>query len=94
MLVFSELNPSRWLEAHSDRSANLNVLPRSIALADISDDRDFRLVLADIKIGRDVRSRLKVYKGTLLISDQILPEVPSGVISFYMDYLEPKVPGN
>ncbi|RZC38478.1 BBS1 and/or ACBP domain containing protein [Asbolus verrucosus] len=87
-----ELSISRWLEAHSDRSAGLTTFARNAILADISGDGDHRLVLTDIKLQSDKRSRLKVYKGTLLTSDQVLPDIPSSVISFYTDDLEPKVP--
>lgn len=61
-------------------------------MADVSGDGDFKLVLTDIKLEADKRSRLKVYKGTFLTSDQVLPDVPSSVISFYTDELEPRVP--
>ncbi|XP_044260139.1 Bardet-Biedl syndrome 1 protein homolog [Tribolium madens] len=87
-----ELNISRWLEAHSDRSAGLNTFARSAILADVCGDGDFRLVLTDVKFEADKRSRLKVYKGTLLTSDQVLPDIPSSLISFYSDELEPRVP--
>lgn len=90
---FSDLNISRWLEAHSDRSSNLTVLPRNLVLADVSSDGDHRLVLTDLKIETEHKSRLKVYRGTVLTSDQTLPDLPSGVISFYTDEIEPKIPG-
>lgn len=61
-------------------------------MSDVSDDGDHRLVVTDLKLGSEVRSRLKVYKGTLLTSDQVLPDVPCGLISFYMDSFDPKVP--
>ncbi|XP_068898520.1 Bardet-Biedl syndrome 1 protein [Tenebrio molitor] len=87
-----ELNISRWLEAHSDRSAGLVTFARSAVLADVSGDGDFRLVLADVKLQPDKRSRLKVYKGTLLTSDQVLPDIPSSLISFHTDNLDVRVP--
>lgn len=81
------------MEAHSDRSAGLKTLPRNAILADASGDGYFRLIITDLKLD-DGRSRLKIYKGTLLTTDQPLQDVPSSVISFYADHLEPRVPGN
>lgn len=81
------------MEAHSDRSAGLVTFARSAVLADVSGDGDFRLVLADVKLQPDKRSRLKVYKGTLLTSDQVLPDIPSSLISFHTDNLDVRVPG-
>ncbi|KAB0795298.1 hypothetical protein PPYR_12137 [Photinus pyralis] len=88
----TELNPSRWLEAHSDRSADLTTLPKHLLLANICGDGDYRLVLVDAKFGDDISARLKVYKGTVLCSDQSLPDVPSALISFYVDGIEPRTP--
>ncbi|XP_017775574.1 PREDICTED: Bardet-Biedl syndrome 1 protein [Nicrophorus vespilloides] len=88
----SDLNISRWLDAHSDRGAGLQVLLNGAVLADVAGDGDHRLVVADVKLQPDTRSRLKVYRGTLLTSDQTLPDIPSAVITFYPDNLEPKVP--
>ncbi|KAK4876426.1 hypothetical protein RN001_012848 [Aquatica leii] len=87
-----ELNPSRWLEAHCDRSADLTIFPKNLVLSDISGDGEYRLVLVDVKFGEGVYARLKVYKGTVLVSDQALPDVPSALISFYVDTIEPRVP--
>lgn len=67
-------------------------LPRNIVLSDVTGDGDHRLVLADIKFN-DTRSRLKVYKGTVLVSDQTLPDIPSGLITFWTESTEPKIPG-
>ncbi|KAF5272140.1 hypothetical protein FQA39_LY01222 [Lamprigera yunnana] len=88
----TELNPSRWLEAHSDRSAGLTTLPKNLALVDTSGDGDYRLVLVDVKFGEEISARLKVYKGTMLVSDQPLPDVPSALIGFYIDTVQPRVP--
>lgn len=80
------------MEAHSDRSAGLNTFARNAILADVCGDGDFRLVLTDVRFESDKRSRLKVYKGTLLTSDQVLPDIPSSLISFYTEDLEPRIP--
>ncbi|XP_022916121.1 BBSome complex member BBS1 [Onthophagus taurus] len=88
----SELTVSRWLEAHLDRSAGLTTLPRSLVLADVTGDGDHKLVLTDLKFASNERSRLKVYKGTLLTTDQTLPETPSSLITFYTNSYDSKIP--
>lgn len=92
VLFSSELNTNKWLEAHSDRNAGLTTIPRSLVLADIAGDGDYRLVLTDLSM-EDCKSRLKMYKGTALYSDQPLPDTACGIISFYTDILEPRIPG-
>ncbi|CAG9759500.1 unnamed protein product [Ceutorhynchus assimilis] len=87
-----DLNVSRWLEAHTDRSAALTTLPRNAILADIAGTGDYHLVITDLKFEKDTKCRLKVYKGTLLTSDQALANVPNSLISFYADQLEPRIP--
>lgn len=76
-----------------DRSAGLQTLPGALVLADLAGDGDHRLVLADLCLKPDARSRLKVYRGTVLASDQILPDIPSCLISFYTDSSEQRIPG-
>lgn len=88
-----ELGVSRWLEAHTDRSAGLTTLPGNMVLADVAGTGDHHLVLTDLKFNKDTKCRLKIYKGTLLISDQPLPDIPSSVVGFYADQLEPRIPG-
>ncbi|XP_066144542.1 Bardet-Biedl syndrome 1 protein homolog [Euwallacea fornicatus] len=88
----ADLNISRWLEAHTDRCAALTTLPRNAVLADISGTGDYHLVITDLKFDKDTKCRLKVYKGTLLTTDQPLANIPSSVISFYADQLEPRIP--
>ncbi|CAH0556153.1 unnamed protein product, partial [Brassicogethes aeneus] len=88
----SELNVSRWLEAHSNRSAGLTTLPGNAILVDVVGDGDYRLIITDLKLEKDVKSRLKTYKGTLLTSDQILQDIPSSVVSFFTDEIEPRIP--
>lgn len=57
-------------------------------------DNYYKLIAAEITAA-DIRakSKLKVYKGTTLISEQGLPGIPSAVASFYIDNNVPKVPG-
>ncbi|KAL3268342.1 hypothetical protein HHI36_007458 [Cryptolaemus montrouzieri] len=88
----SDLKISRWLDAHFDRSANLNTLPRNAILSNVAGDGENRLIIVDLKLERDTRCRLKVYKGTLVAADTVLPDVPSSIISFYHDRLNPRTP--
>lgn len=91
--VFSELKISRWLDAHLDRSAGLNTLPKNAILSNVAGDGENRLVITDLKLKKDMKCRLKVYKGTVVTTDTALPDVPSSIISFYHDRLNPRTPG-
>ncbi|XP_063232588.1 Bardet-Biedl syndrome 1 protein homolog [Bacillus rossius redtenbacheri] len=85
------LSHQRWLDAFSDDRANIYTFSSCVALADLSADGDHRLVVADLGTGSaDVK--LKVYKGTCLVTELTLLEVPNSVAAFYMDLSEPRVP--
>ncbi|XP_044753442.1 Bardet-Biedl syndrome 1 protein homolog [Coccinella septempunctata] len=88
----SELKISRWLDAHLDTSAGLNTLPRSAILSNVVGDGENRLVITDLRLKKDTKCRLKVYKGTVVTTDNVLPDVPSSIISFYHDRLNPRTP--
>ncbi|XP_045475110.1 Bardet-Biedl syndrome 1 protein homolog [Harmonia axyridis] len=88
----SELKISRWLDAHLDRSAGLNTLPKNAILSNVAGDGENRLVITDLKLKKDSKCRLKVYKGTMVTTDTVLPDVPSSIISFYHDRLNPRTP--
>lgn len=68
-------------------------MPNNLIFADVSGDGNYRLVLTDISTEGESSVRLKVYKGTLLCSDQPLPDISSSLISFYADNFDPKLPG-
>ncbi|KAI4461307.1 bardet-biedl syndrome 1 protein [Holotrichia oblita] len=87
-----DLNISRWLEAHIDRSASLTTFSKNLVLADVCGDGEYRLVLTDLKLENNEKSRLKIYKGTVLTSDQTLPDIPSSIISFYTSNYDSKIP--
>lgn len=38
--------------------------------------------------------KLKVYKGTSLVNENTIIDLPTGVATFYMDIIEPRVPGS
>lgn len=73
----------------------LRVFPMYLSLADSRNDDYFRLITVEIphEFGSDVKPKLKVYKGTALISEQNLPGIPSSVQTLYVDDHEPRIPG-
>ncbi|KAM4721564.1 BBSome complex member BBS1 [Rhinophrynus dorsalis] len=82
---------SKWLDAHYDPVAGLNTFSSCIALADLHGDGDFKMVAGDIGSG-PYNMKLKVYKGTALMSENALLDLPTGVAAFLMDQNEPRTP--
>ncbi|KAK3862136.1 hypothetical protein Pcinc_031975 [Petrolisthes cinctipes] len=82
----------RWLTAHHDPLASLYTFGSCMALADLHGDGDSKLIIADLGTGA-YNMKLKVYKGTNLMSENTLIDLPTGVITFHMDTTEPRVPG-
>ncbi|XP_051927659.1 Bardet-Biedl syndrome 1 protein [Hippocampus zosterae] len=83
----------KWLDAHYDPVAGLRTFTSCMALADLSGDGDGRLVVADLGGGASAASmKLKVYGGTALSSESILLDLPCGLVAFFMDLHEPRVP--
>lgn len=90
--LFRDLNFSRWLEAYSERNTDITTFSGNCVLADVAGDGNIHLVVADIKLKKDTRSKLRIYKGTSA-KDLPLPDIPSAAISFYTDLVEPRIPG-
>lgn len=86
----SEAN-SKWLDAHYDPVANLNTFSSCIALADLNGDGESKLVVGDLGTG-GCNMKLKVYKGTTLMTDNTLLDLPTGLTAFLMDQNEPRTP--
>lgn len=76
----------QWLNAWYDPVANIKTLTSCIALADLNGDGDYKLVVADLGL------KLKVWKGTALISESPLMETPVAVQTYFMDDSVPRVP--
>jgi Bardet-Biedl syndrome 1 protein len=76
----------KWLDAFHDHMAGVKVLSQHLALGDINGDGDWNLIIGDI--GR----KLKVYKGTSLLSENVLMDVPVAVDCFFMDKSIPRIP--
>lgn len=58
----------------------------------MKNDSYFKLIAAEIPTGFEFKSKLRVYKGTTLISEQGLPGIPCAVESFYIEENEPRIP--
>ncbi|XP_011417321.3 Bardet-Biedl syndrome 1 protein homolog isoform X3 [Magallana gigas] len=81
----------KWLEAYKDPVASLYTLTQCICLSDVQADGDWKLIIADLGTG-SFNMKLKVYKGTNLMSEHTIIDLPTGVVSFYMDTHEPRTP--
>ncbi|XP_069036466.1 Bardet-Biedl syndrome 1 protein isoform X1 [Lepisosteus oculatus] len=82
---------SKWLEAHYDPLANLYTFSSCIALADLHGDGENKLVVGDLGTGV-YNMKLKVYRGTSLVSENTLLDLPTGLVAFLMDQHEPRTP--
>lgn len=84
-------NPQRWLDAFNDLHASIYTFSRCMTLADINADGNYKLIISDLGTGT-TNIKLKVYKGTSLMSETTLMDVPTGIVTFHMDMNEPRVP--
>ncbi|XP_014667462.1 PREDICTED: Bardet-Biedl syndrome 1 protein-like [Priapulus caudatus] len=82
---------SKWLDAHSDPLAALYSFTQCMTLADLHGDGEHKLVIADLGTGA-YNMKLKVYKGTSLMSENTIIDLPTGVVTFLMDTDEPRTP--
>ncbi|XP_076032639.1 Bardet-Biedl syndrome 1 isoform X2 [Oratosquilla oratoria] len=87
----SSSESDRWLTAHHDPLAALYTFGSCIAMADLHGDGEAKLIIADLGTGA-YNMKLKVYKGTTLMSENTLIDLPTGVVTFHMDTTEPRVP--
>ncbi|KAM9700235.1 BBSome complex member BBS1 isoform 2-T2 [Menidia menidia] len=81
----------RWLDAHYDPVAGLHTFSSCVDLADLSGDGESRLVVGDLGSG-GAGMKLKVYRGTALLSESALLDLPAGLVAFFMDLHQPRVP--
>ncbi|XP_067831667.1 Bardet-Biedl syndrome 1 protein isoform X2 [Heptranchias perlo] len=82
---------AKWLDAHYDPVANLYTFSSCVALADLQGDGENKLVVGDLGTGL-YNMTLKVYKGTNMLSNNTLIDLPTGVVAFLMDTNEPRTP--
>lgn len=83
------------MDAQSEQITVAKTFPAYLTLVDLKNDDYFELVLVEIpkSFKLDEKPKLKVYKGTKLISEQTLPGMPSCLKSLYVDDNDPKIPG-
>uniref|UniRef100_A0A672FG31 Bardet-Biedl syndrome 1 n=1 Tax=Salarias fasciatus TaxID=181472 RepID=A0A672FG31_SALFA len=81
----------KWLDAHYDPMAGLYTFSSCVDLAELSGDGESRLLVGDLGSG-SAGMKLKVYRGTSLTSESTLLDLPSGVVAFFMDLHEPRIP--
>ncbi|XP_068116242.1 Bardet-Biedl syndrome 1 protein isoform X2 [Hyperolius riggenbachi] len=82
---------SKWLDAHYDPVAGLHTFSSCIALADLHGDGEYKMVVGDMGSG-PYTMKLKVFKGTSLLSENTLLDMPTSVAAFLMDQNEPRTP--
>ena len=81
-----------WLSAHYDPIAGLYTFSPCITLSDLNGDGDNRLVIADLGTGM-LNMALKVFKGTAVVGENKLLDLPTGIVGVYMDSHTPRTPG-
>ncbi|KAK0059786.1 Bardet-Biedl syndrome 1 protein [Biomphalaria pfeifferi] len=84
-------NSDKWLDAYHDPVASLYTFTQCLTLSDIQADGDWKLIVADLGTGT-YDMKLKVYKNTTLLSEHTIIDLPTGVVTFYMDTLTPRTP--
>ncbi|XP_069543814.1 Bardet-Biedl syndrome 1 protein [Brachyistius frenatus] len=89
--VESSASGGKWLDAHYDPVAGLYTFSPCVDLADLSGDGESRLVAGDLGSG-STGMKLKVYRGTALMSESTLLDLPAGLVAFFMDLHEPRIP--
>ena len=62
-------------------------------MADIFADGDYKFICAHHSTNKS-EMKLKVFKGASLIKENILVDMPTALISLFMDNLQPRVPGS
>ena len=80
-----------WLNAHQDPVSSLYTFSTSISLADLNADSDYKLLVADLGTGT-FDMKLKVFKGTSLFMESAIIDLPTALVSFYMDTNDPRTP--
>ncbi|XP_071962650.1 BBSome complex member BBS1-like [Antedon mediterranea] len=81
----------KWLNAHYDPVASLYTFTTCMCLSDINGDGENKLIVADLGTG-SYDMKLKVYRGTTLMNENTIIDLPTGVCAFHMDNNEHRVP--
>eukprot|EP00276_Gloeochaete_wittrockiana_P008473 CAMPEP_0184664068 /NCGR_PEP_ID=MMETSP0308-20130426/51076_1 /TAXON_ID=38269 /ORGANISM="Gloeochaete witrockiana, Strain SAG 46.84" /LENGTH=592 /DNA_ID=CAMNT_0027107225 /DNA_START=108 /DNA_END=1886 /DNA_ORIENTATION=+ len=77
---------SVWLNAWHDPVAGIKTYTSCVRMADLNGDGDWKLLIADLD------RKLKVYRGTALISEHALLDTPCAIATFYSDANVPRIP--
>ncbi|CAH1646294.1 unnamed protein product [Spodoptera littoralis] len=81
---------TRWLDVEvGNDDIDLNTLPQNLALLDLQNDNEFKLLVGDFGRGED-GPKLKIFKGAMQIFDMVLPDLPLGVVGFYISETVPR----
>ena len=82
----------QWLEALFDPMADLDTISQCTVVEDLNGDGEYKLVVAHLS-----KLLLRVYKGTTVDTHggdgTRLTEVPTAMVSVFMDQTEPRTPG-
>ncbi len=65
------------MHAWSDPVAGVTAYSQLMDLADLKDDGDHKLIIADYK------QEIRIYQGTVVIFKSKIEDVPSGITTFY-----------
>ena len=90
-LFSTSISTNKWLLANYDPNAKLYTFSSCISLCDLQGDGDFKLIIADLGL-TSPNIKLRVYRGTTQQSEHALVDVPSGIVAFHMDTLDPQTP--
>ncbi|XP_049866750.1 Bardet-Biedl syndrome 1 protein homolog [Pectinophora gossypiella] len=81
---------TRWLDVEvGTDEIDLNTLPLDVALVDLHNDNEIKLLIGDLGRGDD-SPKLKIFKGAMQISDMVLPDLPLGVVGLYSSETSPQ----
>ncbi|KAF0726601.1 hypothetical protein Ae201684_015223 [Aphanomyces euteiches] len=81
-----KMEKSPWLHAYHNNVAGIKAFTNCIQLADVYGDGDYKLLVADAD------RRLKMYKGSTLMSEQAILGVPVALGVFYSESNRPRTP--
>lgn len=80
-----------WLNVHHDPIASLYTFSSCMALEDLNNDGEYKLLVGDLGTGQN-NIKLKMYEGTQLKFQTPLLDLPTGICTFYMDTTVPRSP--
>lgn len=82
------------MDAQSEQHTTLRAVSTFLSLADLKNDNYYKLIAVEIpnEFHGDAKSKLKVFKGAQLISEQGLPGIPSSVQTLHVDDNDPRIP--